>query len=114
MTQENDIVLIYYEDNPLVLARIESITPDIKRGWYHVKLLMLQIPVQVATWLLRDTYISGSEFTMGGKKMRMERVECPPDEIPVPDRDKSKEEGKPAWAKVISLKDLKKKQRPSQ
>ena len=39
MAVENDIVLVYHEGNPLTFARIESIEPDIKRGWYHVKLL---------------------------------------------------------------------------
>ena len=106
MTGEQDLVLIYYEDNPLVFARIETITPDVKRGWYHVKLLMLQTPLQVATWLLRDTYIGGDEFTMGGRKMRMERVICPPENRP----EKSNEEEEHSTpAKVISLKDLKKK-----
>lgn len=109
MTRKHDIVLVYYEDSPLVFARIEGIAPDIKPDWYHVKLLMLQVPVRVVTWLLRDIYINGTEFTMDGKKMRMERVECPPDEAPVRSREKSKEERKSTHAKVISLKDLKKK-----
>jgi hypothetical protein len=41
MNAENDIVLIYLENSPLAFARIESIEPDIKRGWFHVKLLLL-------------------------------------------------------------------------
>ena len=56
MTVENDIVLIYFEDKPLTFARIESILPDSKKDWYHVKLLLLQIPVQVVTWILKDVY----------------------------------------------------------
>jgi hypothetical protein len=79
MTAEQDIVLIHYEDQPLTYARIESINADHKPNWYHVKLLMLQIPLQVVTWILRDAYIEGDEFTMGGKRMRLAKVECPPD-----------------------------------
>lgn len=79
MTRENDIVLIYYENNPMVYARVEEITADHKKGWYLVKLLILGIPLQTVQWLLRDVYIDGTEFTMDGKKMRFERVSCPPD-----------------------------------
>jgi hypothetical protein len=77
MATENDIVLIHFEDQPLSFARIEEILPDNKPDWYHVKLLMLQVPLQVVTWILRDRYITGDEFTMNGKRMRLERVVCP-------------------------------------
>ena len=77
MAVENDLVLIYFEEKPLAFARIESILPDSKKDWYHVKLLLLQIPLQVVTWILKDAYISGTEFTMNGKKMRLEKVESP-------------------------------------
>ena len=77
MAKENDVVLIYFENQPLSFARIEEILPDNKPDWYHVKLLMLQVPLQVVTWILRDRYIAGDEFTMNGKTMRMERVVCP-------------------------------------
>ena len=77
MAKEKDIVLIHFEDQPLSFARIEEILPDSKPDWYHVKLLMLQIPLQVVTWILRDRYILGDEFTMNGKRMRLERVVCP-------------------------------------
>ncbi|MGV7223902.1 MAG: hypothetical protein ACQ9MH_20555 [Nitrospinales bacterium] len=73
MAQENDVVLIYYEDQPLVFARIEEISPDFKRGWYIVKLLKWQVPLQVVSWILRDVYIDGSEFIMNGKRIRWER-----------------------------------------
>jgi hypothetical protein len=110
MAAENDIVLIYFEDKPLTFARIEEISPDHKPGWYHVKLLMLQVPLQVATWILRDSYIDGGEFTMNGKRMRLEKVRTPEEppvsgdspEPPIASRDS-------AGAKVISLADLKKK-----
>ena len=53
MAMENDIVLIYMEDQPLVFARVESILPDSKPDWYHISLLLLQIPLQVTTWILK-------------------------------------------------------------
>lgn len=77
MTFEKDIVLIYYEDTPLAFARIEEIWEDDKPDWFHVKLLFLQLPVHSATWILKGAYIDGDEFTMGGKRMRLEKVVCP-------------------------------------
>lgn len=112
MAVENDIVLIYLEGNPLSFARIESIEPDIKPDWYHIKLLLLQIPLQVVTWILRDVYIGGETFTMGGKEMRIEQVVCPPDPEtePATETDQSQKDSPPTDdAKVISLADLKKK-----
>lgn len=90
MTSENDVVLIYYEDNPVSFARVESFLPDHKRDWYHVKLLLLKLPLQTVTWILRTAYINGTEFTMNGKRMRIEKVICPEnDEIqPEPELDK--------------------------
>lgn len=75
MTAENDLVLIYYEQKPMVFARIEEILPDAKPDWYHVRLLLLQLPLQEVTWILRDIYINGEAFTMNGKAMRLEKVE---------------------------------------
>ena len=107
MAKENDVVLIYLEDQPISFARIEEISPDIKKDWYHVKMLMLQLPLQVATWILRDIYIDGQEFTMDGKRVRWEKVVCPEE----PDLTEKKKEvpEKPDHRKVISLVDLKKK-----
>jgi hypothetical protein len=113
MTTENDVVLIYFEDQPISFARIEDISPDVKNDWYHVKLLLLQVPLQVVTWILRDTYINGGEFTMEGKKIRLEKVVCPKG-IQPPDKEKGIPEEKPKEkmdGKVISLPDLNKKKR---
>ena len=75
MAIENDVVLIYFGDKPAVFARIEAIKPDIKKNWYHVTLLLLTIPTQTVTWILLDSYINGSPFTMEGKPVRLEEVE---------------------------------------
>ncbi|GAB6144892.1 hypothetical protein [Desulfocicer niacini] len=77
---ENDIILIYVDDQPVTFARIEHIRPDIKNGWFVIKLLMLQIPLQVVSWILKADYINGDSFFMSGQKMRMEKVVCPVDE----------------------------------
>ena len=65
MTTINDIVLIYFEDQPFSFARIEDIAADVKKDWFHVKLLLLQLPLETVTWILKDVYINGEEFTMG-------------------------------------------------
>ena len=74
MAIEGDVVLIYHEEQPTIFARIEHIEPDIKKDWYHVTMLLLTIPTQTVTWILRDRYIDGEVFTMGGKEMRLEEV----------------------------------------
>lgn len=110
MASEGDIVLIYFEDKPLVFARIEEILPDSKRSWYHVKLLMLQVPVHAITWILRDSYIDGAEFTMNGKKIKMELVICPKDPGGPVESGKSQEKsGDSGSARIIPFTDLKKK-----
>ncbi len=112
MAVEQDIVLIYMEDKPLVFARIEDIQADHKPGWYHVKLLMLQVPLQVVTWILRDVYIDGETFSMGGKEMRLEKVVCPSTQDAPDEEDPPGDAQKPAReqpAQVISLADRKRK-----
>ena len=112
MIIENDLVLIYFEDNPLSFARVESILPDSKPDWYHVKLLLLQIPPQVVTWILRDVYINGTEFTMNGKRMRLEKVVVPeePTSPEVTGEQDTKDEPDEVSdkAKVISLNAIRK------
>ena len=56
-------------------ARIEAINPDIKKEWYQVTLLLLTIPSQQVTWILREEYINGVPFTMGGNPMMLKGVE---------------------------------------
>jgi hypothetical protein len=77
---ENDIVLIYIDDEPLAFARIEEIRPDVKKDWFIIKLLMLQIPLKAISWILKADYINGSPFSMNGQMVRMEKVLCPPDD----------------------------------
>ena len=112
MADVNDLVLIYFEDEPLSFARVEEILPDSKPDWYHVKLLMLQIPPQMVTWILRDVYIGGAEFTMNEKRIRLEKVVVPEEPQPPEDTEKEEERDKSpkgsGKAEVISFKDIKK------
>jgi hypothetical protein len=115
MTKENDLVLIYFEETPLFFARVENILPDSKPGWYHVKLLFLQIPPQQVTWILREAYIDGESFTMNGNRIRLEKVESPEDQIhdEIADTGSADVESleqveKSESGKIISLKDIKK------
>jgi hypothetical protein len=104
MARENDVVLIYFEEQPLAFARIEAITPDHKPGWYHTKLLLLQLPLQSVTWILRDVYIDGEAFTMGGKRMRLEPVVCPAEsQEEAPQQPEKMEKASADNGKVISL-----------
>ena len=75
-------------------------------------MLLLQIPLQAVTWILRDAYINGETFTMGGKEMRLEKVICPEEPESDDEQDQGPEPGdseSDKQAKVISLADLKKK-----
>ena len=117
MATIKDVVLIHMEDTPVSFARVESIVPDHKKDWYQITLLMLQIPLQVVTWILKGDYINGDDFFMNGKKMRLERVECPVQDINTPapakeentpEEKKTTEPSKPqSQGKIISFSDLK-------
>jgi hypothetical protein len=102
---EGDLVLVHYRDKPAFYARIEAIDPDIRRDWYQVTLLILTVPSQTVTWILREEYINGGTFTMGGEPIRLEKVErmirekAPPDSE-APSENKETRTG----AKVITLK----------
>lgn len=114
MATTNDIVLIHVDNKPGFYARVEEIEPDVKPGWWQVKLLVLTFPLQVFTWILDEFQIEGAPFTMGGTPLRLEDVTSP---VELERIEKEKEEkerlakkrregGAP---KVISLQDRRKK-----
>jgi hypothetical protein len=74
MSGEGDIVLIHIKDQPTIYGRVEAIEPDIKKGWYRVTLLLLSIPQQIITWILREEYINGATFTMDGNPIMMKEI----------------------------------------
>src|SRR5512146_2315313 len=73
----NDLVLVHVDRKPGFYARIEDIVPDVKPGWWQVKLLVLTFPLQVYTWILDESQVAGADFTMGGTPIRLEKVESP-------------------------------------
>lgn len=110
MAAIGDIVLVYKEDQPAFFARIEDICADKKPEWYHVKLLVLQVPVMEVVWILREAYIDGNTFTMNGVPIRLEKVTGSSEEKTqspaTPGNSAAKLEG--CQSKVISLLDRKK------
>ena len=111
MATIGDIVLVYHEEHPAFFARIEDISPDPKPHWYHVKLLVLQMPIVEIVWILKDAYIQGEPFTMNEKSMRLELVQAPgtqtSDGSASLDNEPKKKQ-RPASGKVVSLFDRKK------
>ncbi|MFP3928025.1 MAG: hypothetical protein ACLFUE_05115 [Desulfobacteraceae bacterium] len=106
---EGDVVLIYYQEEPSVYARIEMIEPDIKKDWYQVTFLMLTLPPQEVTWILREEYFNGEPFTMGGQPLRIEAV---PRSVSVEDEDKASgapSEGENSSSKSAKVVPLRKK-----
>jgi len=77
MATINDLVLVHVDDKPGFYARIEDISPDVKKGWWVVKLLVLTFPLQVYTWILDEGQIDGASFTMGGTPLMLEKIESP-------------------------------------
>jgi hypothetical protein len=109
MARQGDLVLVRVEDKPAFFARIEAIEPDVKPEWYRVSLLVLQVPLTQIVWILRQEYVDGVSFTMGGKKVILERVVAPTRQPPDPQFEpEDSGEGKEAAAgrdkgKVITL-----------
>ncbi|HNY63920.1 MAG TPA: hypothetical protein PKM41_00675 [Deltaproteobacteria bacterium] len=73
---------IYFENKPSVYARIEMITADIKPHWYQVRLLFLSFPPQETTWILREEYLDGADFTMKDIPIRIVPLAGPGGEAP--------------------------------
>jgi hypothetical protein len=76
-TTINDLVLAHIDNKPAFYARIEEISPDVKPGWWKVKLLVLTVPLQVYTWILDESQVNGAPFTMGQTPIMLEKVESP-------------------------------------
>lgn len=107
MNVEGDLVLIYYKDAPGVYARIERIEADVKKDWYHVTLLLLTIPHQVITWILRDEYINGQVFTMSGNSMHLEKIErltFDEDTVDQGNDESTEKKGNKKQAKIVPFK----------
>ena len=111
MAYAGDVVLIYHEEKPTFFARIDSIKPDIKKGWFIVQFLGLTIPLSTFTWILREEYINGAPFTMDNKPVKIEAVKPIPLEPDKYTDVNKKTENKPKGAgrKVIPFAKSKKR-----
>lgn len=106
-TTVNDLVLVHIDSKPGFYARIEDISPDVKPGWWKVKLLVLTMPFEIYTWILEEAQINGNSFTMGGTPVMMEKVVSPVTQPENPTPPPSVVESAKS-AKVVSLLDRKK------
>jgi hypothetical protein len=106
----NDLVLVHIDNKPGFFARIEEINPDVKPGWWQVRLLVLTIPLQIFTWILDESQINGAPYTMGGTPVRLEKVEPPGDKQGIPSMKGEGEREKKGVSKVVSLSERKKKE----
>jgi len=115
MATVNDLVLVHIDNKPGFYARIEDIVPDVKQGWWQVRLLVLTVPLQVFTWTLDESQVNGAPYTMGGTPVRLEKVVAPvspeKEETPAPPGPAivGKAPKKDGGAKVVSLAERKKK-----
>lgn len=114
MADINDIVLVNVDNKPGFYARIEDIQPDVKPGWWQVKLLVLTFPLQVFTWILDDFQMEGADFTMGGTPIRLDPVISPVEEERQQEELKEQEARKnqiqgATGSKVVSLAERRKK-----
>ncbi len=104
-TTLNDLVLVHIDNKPGFYARIEAITPDLKPGWWQVKLLVLTQPLQVFSWILDESQINGAPFSMGGTPVLLEKLVSPvvpPERAPaLTSLERPKE--KKGCAKVVHL-----------
>lgn len=112
MATINDLVLVHVDNKPGFYARIEDISPDMKKGWWVVKLLVLTFPLQEYNWILDENQIEGGAYTMGGTPMRLEKLPdacgfspAPPEIISKPVVNPVDSGNRP---KVVSLLDRKK------
>ena len=114
MATINDLVLVHIDHKPGFYARIEDCVPDVKPGWWQVKLLVLSFPLQVYTWILDASQVDGAPFTMAGTPIRLEKVVCPDSRqdgaaCAVVEGEHREAKGKKETAKVVSLAERKKK-----
>ena len=114
MAAINDIVLVHVDNKPGFYARIEDISPDVKPGWWQVRLLVLTFPLQVFTWILDEFQLDYAPFTMGGTPIRLEPVVSPMEEEQqqqeqqeLEERKRQRQEG--GSSKVVLLADRRKK-----
>lgn len=71
---ERDVFLAHIDEKPAFFAWVTNITPDVKKGWWRIRFVVLAIPTMTMTWTLDDNQIRGEDFTMGGIPVHIEKV----------------------------------------
>lgn len=104
-----DLVLVHIDHKPSFFARVEDINPDYKRGWWHVKLFVLSLPMRVVTWIIDDEQIRGADFTMGGTPVRLEKIQPPREETAEETPDVAGESGSTSGRKQARILSFNKK-----
>jgi hypothetical protein len=89
--QPGDMMLIYIDHRPGFFARAEELVPDVKNGWWQVRILpigMDNLDYKTIVWILDEDQIRGGDYTMSGIPMRIEKIPpyCKP-EPEVPSKD---------------------------
>ena len=106
---EGEVFLAHIEEKPAFFARIENIESDIKKGWWRVTFVILTIPLTTTTWIIDDDQIRGTDFTMGGIPVRLERVVAPEHQLSAKnaiEQDTAGENGDvQSGAKILSFND---------
>ena len=100
---ENDLILVYVEKKPAFFARVEKIYPDIKPGWWKIKILILQVPLKVTTWVLDNEQVRGAEFTMSGTPVRIEKIKVPEENYDINNENSSEPKSSKKSNKAASI-----------
>lgn len=74
MVVEGEVVLIHLNCSPAYFARVDRIEPDVKDGWWKLELLLLTLPVERLTWVIREEHMSGAQFMINEALIRIEQV----------------------------------------
>ena len=110
MVVEGEVVLIHLNCSPAYFARVDRIEPDLKDGWWKLELLLLALPAERITWVIREEHMAGAQFMIAETLIRIEQV--PP--IALQETEQVEEERKESGpvrdvAKVISFVDWRRK-----
>ena len=82
MFQRGEVLLVYMNNEPTFFARVESISPDRKKDWWQLNLLILAQPLKTMTWTLDSDQMRGQTFTIKGVPVEIRRVRAPESDEP--------------------------------
>jgi hypothetical protein len=74
MVDKSEVVLIHLNGDPAYFARVDSIEADLNDGWWKLEFLLLTMPVERITWVIREEHMAGAQFMIGDTLIRIEQV----------------------------------------